>query len=63
MVMRPWVERFADDEEASACLDQCRQAALLLIQQHDSAPNKAAMGVARFVIRLSYVSMFERGLS
>ena len=46
MVMRPWVERFSDEQERAECIDQCKQAALCLIASHDETYNKAGLGDA-----------------
>ena len=44
MVMRPWVERFETEQDRSDCLAESRQAAMLLIRQHDASSNKAGLG-------------------
>lgn len=48
MVMRPWVERFETEQDRSDCLAESRQAAMLLIRQHDASSNKAGLGAIAY---------------
>ena len=48
LLMRPFLDRFDDDSQASECLQLSWSAAILLIKKYDECSNKAALGVVSY---------------